>query len=341
MMIVSCSESQQDTVKIGNVGINESIRIKTYSLPAVRKLFSKDSVKPARPTAPILLNVTSADTASVCSRNSISDITFYDSTNFILTTRPDIIDRSLFMFSEKSRQRQAEEKAILVKHLKPGLNIPVQPLHEDWIILIIIISAFLISFIRTKSKSVLPGVARFFLFRGINDPSSRDTGGLFNRQSTILNLVSFLIISLFSYCFASFYDFIPAGISEIAGYLIILGLIISAVTIRHIVCLITGSISGERDAFREYIIGIYQSYRFSALILFIIIVLLFYTFLLPANFYFVTGIVAISLMYFLRVVRLFIIFINRNISIFYLILYLCALEILPVGILVKYFTGLF
>jgi hypothetical protein len=341
MMIVSCTESQQDTVKIGKVGIDESIRLKTYSLPEVRRIFSKDSVKPGRTATPILLNETSADTVSVCSRNSITDITFYDSTNFILTTRPDIIDRFTFIISEKNRQRQAEEKAILVKHLKPGLNIPVQTLHEDWIILIIIISAFLISIIRTKSKSVLPGAVRFFLFRGINDPSSRDIGGLFNWQSTILNLVSFLIIALFSYCFASFYDFRPAGITEITGYLIVLGIIISAVTIRHIVCLITGSISGERDAFREYIIGVYQSYRFSALILFIIIVLLFYTSLLPVKVYFVSGIVALSLMYFIRVIRLFIIFINRNISLFYLILYLCALEILPVGILVKYFTGLF
>ena len=46
------------------------------------------------------------------------------------------------------------------------------------------------------------------------------------------------------------------------------------------------------------------------------------------------------LMYSIRVIRLLIIFLNRNISIFYLILYLCALEILPVLIVVKYFTGL-
>jgi hypothetical protein len=45
-------------------------------------------------------------------------------------------------------------------------------------------------------------------------------------------------------------------------------------------------------------------------------------------------------MYLIRVIRLIIIFLNRNISIFYLILYLCALEILPVLIVIKYFTGL-
>ena len=54
----------------------------------------------------------------------------------------------------------------------------------------------------------------------------------------------------------------------------------------------------------------------------------------------IAGIIIIGLMYLIRVVRLLIIFLNRNISIFYLILYLCALEILPGLIIVKYFTGL-
>ena len=73
---------------------------------------------------------------------------------------------------------------------------------------------------------MLPGVTRFFLFRGINDPSSRDIGGLFNWQSTILNLISFLIIGLFAYCAASYYDLIPSGISGIIFWLISVGIII-------------------------------------------------------------------------------------------------------------------
>jgi len=43
----------------------------------------------------------------------------------------------------------------------------------------------------------------------------------------------------------------------------------------------------------------------------------------------------------MRIIKLFSIFLNRNISILYLILYLCALELLPVVVLIKYFAGLF
>jgi hypothetical protein len=341
MMIISDYESQQDTLRVIKIVINESIRIKTYSLPEIRQLPSKDSAKHTRPSAQTSFNNALTDTTSVCTRNSIADVTFYDSNNLITMIKPGIGNRFLFIYTENNRLRNAEAKATLVKHLNPGQNIPLQPLHSDWIILIILISAFLYSYIRTTSKSLFPWIMRFFLFRGINDHSSRDVAGLFNWQSTILNFVSFLVVGLFGYCFAISYDIIPAGISGIKGYLIFFGIIVTAVTLRHITCLITGNMSGERDVFREYVIGVYQSYRISAMILLVIVVLLSYTILMPVKVYFTAGIIAFFIIYSIRVVRLLIIFINRKLSIFYLILYLCALEILPVGITVKYFTGLF
>ena len=340
MMIFSCPDTQQDTVKVNKVIEKDSIVLKTDSLPVVRKHSSKDSIKHVQTPAPKSISLVFADTTSVCERNSIADVTFYDSTNFVTTIKPGVGNRYLFLITEENRTKQAEAKAILVKHLKQGKDITLQPHQADWVILIILISAFLYSLIRTTSKGIIPGISRFFMVRGINDQVSRGTGGLFHWQSTILNLVSFLIISLFSYCIAAYYDFIPSGISGIVFWLISLGIIIVAVTLRHIACVITGSLSGQGDVFREYLVGIYKSYRFSALILFIVVILLSYTIFFPAKVYIITGITAFGLIYLTRVIRLLIIFINRNISIFYLILYLCALEILPVVISIKYFTGL-
>lgn len=339
-MIFSCPDAQQDTVKVNTIVQKDSIALKTDSLPVARILSSKVSVKHVVTPVPKTISVVLTDTTAVCRRNSIIDVTFYDPTNVITTIKPGAGNRFLFIITEESRVKQAEAKAILVKHLKPGKDIPVQPHQADWVILIILISAFLYSLIRTTSKSILPGVSRLFQFRGINDSASRGTDGLFHWQSTILNLVSFLIISLFIYCIAVFYDFIPSGISGITFWLISFGIIIVAITLRHITCVITGSLSGQRDVFRDYLVGIYKSYQFSALILSIIVILLSYTILLPVKVLIISGIIALGIMYLIRVIRLLKIFINRNISIFYLILYLCALEILPVVISIKYFTGL-
>jgi hypothetical protein len=119
------------------------------------------------------------------------------------------------------------------------------------------------------------------------------------------------------------------------------GLIVAAISARHALCAITGNISDEKDAFREYIITVYHSYRYIGIILFTLVIFISFSKLFPEKLLFFTGFIAAGVFYLVRVMRLFMIFIKRNISILYLILYLCALEFLPVMILLKYFTGLF
>jgi len=276
----------------------------------------------------------------LCSRNAIVDITYYN---------PDYIIGSIefpgtnifpFNFIEKTWQMQTEKKASVVKHLKPGQNMPRKLFHDDWSLGIILTSIILFSLIRATSRSVTPGIARFFLFRGTKDESSRDMMGMFQWQSTVLNLSSFLIIGLFVYFAVEYYKMIPPDLPGILFWLISLGTIIAAVTLRHLVCNITGILSGQEEVFRDYLHTVYQSYRFNALLFFVLIILMSYTSFLSDKTYFIIGALLFSSLYLIRILRLFIIFINRNISIFYLILYLCALEILPVLIITKYFSGL-
>jgi hypothetical protein len=106
-------------------------------------------------------------------------------------------------------------------------------------------------------------------------------------------------------------------------------------------CNVTGKISGETNAFNEYIITIYLSYRYLAFISFILAVMVTYTRLFNAQLLFFAGLIMVGVVYLIRIIRFFMIFIGKNISILYLILYLCALEFLPVLILMKYVTGLF
>jgi hypothetical protein len=340
MMIISCSGTTQDTLQIKNPALKDSLRDKSDTTSIIKIPRAADSVQhktiSVLPPAPYDFT----DTASVCTRNIISDITFYDSANIVTEIESNSINRFPFLFTEKNRQIQAEARATMIKHLKSGEDLPLRQLHDDWIIGIILLSAFIYSVIRATSKNFLPGLYRFFLFKGINDSSSRDIGGLFLGQSKIYNLISFFNIGLFAYCAASYYNIIPARISGIAFWLYCSGIITVAVILRHIVCIATGIMSGEKDAFYEYLSGIYQSYRFSAIILYILVILLLYTSILPAMECFRIGVAVLVILYLFRIFRLFIIFLKLNISIFYLILYLCALEFLPVVISIKYFTGL-
>jgi hypothetical protein len=85
-----------------------------------------------------------SDTTSVCSRNSIADITFYDSLNFIADLKKNYIPVPVpFKYAEKNREVQEKQQISVITDLKEGIALPGQPLHSDWIIAVILISSCL------------------------------------------------------------------------------------------------------------------------------------------------------------------------------------------------------
>ena len=281
------------------------------------------------------------DTVSISERSHISDVTFYDSANIITRIKRDQINGFPLKFIEKNRRREAESNALLIKSLREGEEVPKRPFHEDWIIFLILIAAFFYSSLPLYSKKLFPGATRFFLFRGVGDPEARETTELFHWQSTIFNLVTFFNLALFIYCIALYYALIPENFSGFTVWAIALGIVIVSITFRHFFCMITGWLSVQKEVLDEYIFTIYQTYRYIAFACFILVVLLAYTNFVPPKILFLTGYFSFGVLYLMRLARLFLIFLKRNVSIFYLILYLCALEFLPVAVIIKYVTGLF
>ena len=276
------------------------------------------------------------DTISTCTRNAVADITFH---------QPGIIKNLRYIpagrvrYDQENDYKLHEHKAantILISSLKEGERFPLNSLHSDVVIVIIFIAAFLFLYARSSMRNFVSDLRRFFLFRGINESSSRDIGSLFNWQSTLLNFISFLITALFAFSSMAYFGLKPEGIYPSLFILVMFAIIVFGITMRHLMCVTTGNLSGNSDVFNEYLVNVYQSYRFSSIILFALILLMNYTVLLPAKHCIIAGLAVLSVIYFFRITRLLLIFIRRDISILYLILYLCALEILPVLIIIKY-----
>jgi hypothetical protein len=281
-----------------------------------------------------------ADTTSTCVRNRIADITFSDSSGIIYQIDGSHLQDFPYLFTEINRKISEEIRADLVKHLRSGNDLPSDPFHNDWILPVILFSVFIYGTIKGESAKFFRAILKFISLRGINETTSRDIGSFFQWQSTLFNLASFINISLFGFIISVWYDIFPFDISSVVYWLILFFLIISAFTFRHLICTATGNMSGEKEVFREYLLGVYQAYRLAGLLMLILTTLILYTSFMPVNTLIYIGFSLIALIYLIRVIHLFLIFINRHVSIFYLILYLCALEILPVVILVKYVTGL-
>jgi len=280
------------------------------------------------------------DTTSVCARNSIADVTFYDSLSFVRNLDQLPPEFFPYGYTEGFLLVNQEPGTAMTGNLKDGSILPQKPFNHDWIIVVVFLAVYLWLIVRNTSRSIVPEMTRFFLFRGINESSSLDTGSLFTWQSTVLNFVSFMVIGLFAFCAAEWYDFIPAGIPPLVFMVLSLGAVILGVTSRHFICLTVGNLSGKHEVFNEYLVNVYNSYRFSAIIVFTVVIMLVYTVILPPQVILIFGAIVLIIFYLIRVIRLFLIFMKRKFSVLYLILYLCALEILPVLIIVKYFTGL-
>ena len=327
--------------------IRDSLRVKQDSLLQKPKILTGSvrvidsaSVKKIY-QAPARQIVIPVDTVTVSGRNPVSDVTFYDSTNIINHLDEKQVTSFPYVFTGRNRERENAARIITMKHLREGRALADNPFHHDWVIFIVLIASFLYSSIRTFSRSFFPEVIRFFTFRGIGDEASGDISEIFRWQSTIVNLISFFNIALFIYCLASYYDFIPGRLPGILTWIAAFIIVVFAVTSRHAVCYFAGQLSGRSRIFNEYMINVYLSYRYAGLLLFIISILLSYTTFLKTTLLLDTGIAVVAILYLFRVTRLLLIFLKRDVSILYLILYLCALEILPVLVTIKYFAGLF
>lgn len=278
------------------------------------------------------------DTTAVCSRNVIADITFSDSSSYAGFLSSSFRNELPWYVAEKLR-RENRRESVVIMDLKEGKKLPGSLVSNDWTIVVIFFIALVAGLIRNNTRNLLPGLSSFFLFRGIGDPSSRDTGVLFRWPTFLLNFASFLTIALFIYCISEYYGFLP-GMAPLLFCLLVLLSLLAIITLRYLIISVTSFFSEQREIFNEYLLTIFQSYNYLALILFFLIIVLSYSPLPSPEILFATGIISFAVLYVIRIVRLFLIFIKRSVSTFYLILYLCALEILPVLVFWKYLSNL-
>lgn len=255
-----------------------------------------------------------------------------------------IPDHSLyfpFTWLEKNGSGGFGKTEVITSNLREGRLIEPQPFDDDWIVVVALAAAFIYATLSALPGRLFQNIKSFLLFKGIGDPSSRERKGAFHWHPILINLVSFSASALFAYCLADYYNFNPFGVTGFLLWVLFLGLLLILVFIRRSVCVLMGSITGEREVFGEYGNTIYNSYHISGFVLFLLSVLILYTTFPAPRILMMTGIVAVSAAYLIRVLRLLLIFLKRNISILYFILYLCALEFLPVLVVLKYLTDLF
>jgi len=208
-------------------------------------------------------------------------------------------------------------------------------LNMDGLTIAIVVSLFLLAIMKvTYNKFIVQIISGLVNFQ-VAMRLFRERNVLFRNISIGLNAVFYINTGLFIYFILDAFS-LTQLYTQVFRNILAYGFIVFLVNnIKTLVNKTIGYIFMAQDEFAEYIHNITLFNKNIGLFLFPIIVL--YPFVLDNIKPFVTyfGIVIISIILLLRFYRGFQIIMRKGISIFYLILYLCAIEILPVLIMVK------
>jgi len=161
--------------------------------------------------------------------------------------------------------------------------------------------------------------------------------GVFSWIPLFVNLSSIINASLFVVAAAVKMDLfgpLPGFESVKIVSFVVAGLAL-ALILRHLICLIIGSVSGQKTAFREYVAVVTACWFISGFVFFCVSFLILFTQIGNPDIPVLAALSVFALLYFYRIIRLLIIFLRQSVTILYFILYLCALEVLPVLILLK------
>ncbi len=288
-------------------------------------------------------NILTADTCSVVNKafkpsdESLPFLFTHDSAGITLLPTPEPFP---FSFINKSLDFKNKLSTELKTNLKEGISRQPSDLKADWMLPLILISFLIYIVLRNIPGNIFRDMIKFLSFRGTTDTYSHETKRIFRLQSILINTASCINISLLGFISLEYFNINFLRVGDFVLWLLCLATVILAISARHIVTRLTALISEQQELFENYISTIYNFYRLSGLLCFFLIILILYTNIFSVGTLLTAGFIIFGFLLIVRLACLFLIFINRHASLIYLILYLCALEILPVAVIIKYISAL-
>lgn len=214
-----------------------------------------------------------------------------------------------------------------------GQKLPTEKLSADFSFIILSLSLLIVTMMMTFGrKSMLTGLS-YLGFRRQPELTPPDTSELFGWPSVLRNVFTALNTGLFAAISLLLTDSMTSGFVKLA--VILSGSMLAAMMIRHLTCIITAEVTGWKNVFREYMNVIYNAWFANAFLLFILNALILFAPLDNIFPFIIIGLVITAMFLIIRTLRLLSIFTYRHITISYFILYLCALEVLPVLVIMK------
>ncbi len=213
-------------------------------------------------------------------------------------------------------------------------------LRSEWIFALLIIPVLLYLFVSLYEKYSLIRIIRIVFSSKFAHTTYRNLTPGTQVFQMLLGLLSLISIATFMLFTELHFDIIFYGLEPPMLWLYNLGLASMAISFRYVINSIIASLTRTKNTFREYFFNISRSYKLIGIMLMILNFFISYLVSIPDRYLIISAFALITILLVFRLIRLVYVFIINRLSLSYMILYLCTLEILPVLLLIKYLNGL-
>lgn len=210
--------------------------------------------------------------------------------------------------------------------------------YDYWVAGILFLSFILFTWLYVSNRKRLNQIVKGFFIPRVANQLKREEFSFTNRVSVFLWILFVLSLTLFFSELLSFFNIPPPSGNRALSYLIIALFITITYLIKVIIIKLFGYIFQANKEASEYILMIYLFGNTLALIILPIVIAIVFVRQISPSIFIYTGIFTMVIFILARIIRGLIIgYSSIRFSLFYLFLYLCALEILPFVIMVKLF----
>ena len=205
----------------------------------------------------------------------------------------------------------------------------------DWVTILLIASFLLLGWVRLFNKKYLISIVKSIASYKESNTLYREKNSLMERASFLINLLFISNIAVFILHLKQYLEIEILGIDEYRLYFIVFGGLTGLYIFRAISSFFIGYLFLKQKVFAEYFHNVNIYTKSTGLALFPMIIALQFIAYEYLGVIIYIGISIAGFLYLLQLLRAFQIIIRNNVSIFYMILYLCAFEITPFLIVYK------
>ncbi|MEW6467497.1 MAG: DUF4271 domain-containing protein [Bacteroidota bacterium] len=208
--------------------------------------------------------------------------------------------------------------------------------------LILLLLVLLLAVARQSNVKRFNDIMQAFFVHRSGQQLLREEYSLLNRTSVVLLIVFVFSAALFLYQLASYFGLYVLLEYGAASYLLFCGIVVLIYFVKIAVLRVLAYIFKTEAIFSEYVFYILLFNQVLGLALVLITASVAFARLIDAHYLMLAGIFLVVSMLIYRILRgAFAALSHPNVSRFYLFLYLCTLEFLPMAIMVKAFNLIF